>query len=154
MRGEWVRKESAQAAWQGSGGGGWAYLGAMGPDVQRGNLQVTRKPPGCEHCHSVRNEHALDRVTRAALLALSFQSAQRNHGHAFWKSWAATQRRRLRLLLVMEGSLQSQFRARIFFLMSESTKASDTFKFLRHVMRAILSVRPKCSHRCVSVKES
>ena len=32
-------------------------------------------------------------------------------------------------------------------------KAPDTFKFLRHVMRAILSVRPKCSHRCVSRKE-
>ena len=29
----------------------------------------------------------------------------------------------------------------------------DTSKFLRHVMRAILSVRPKCSHRCVSPKE-
>ena len=25
---------------------------------------------------------------------------------------------------------------------------------LRHVMRAILSVRPKCSHRCVSLKKS
>ena len=33
-------------------------------------------------------------------------------------------------------------------------KAPDTFKRLRHVMRAILSVRPKCSHRCVSLKES
>ena len=33
-------------------------------------------------------------------------------------------------------------------------KASDTFNFLRHVMRAILSVRPKCSHRCVSLKET
>ena len=33
-------------------------------------------------------------------------------------------------------------------------KAPDTFKFLRHVMRANLSVRPKCSHRCVSLKET
>ena len=33
-------------------------------------------------------------------------------------------------------------------------KALDTFKFLRHVMRAILSVRPKRSHRCVSLKET
>ena len=32
--------------------------------------------------------------------------------------------------------------------------ALDTFNFLRHVMRAILSVRPKCSHRCVSLKEA
>ena len=32
-------------------------------------------------------------------------------------------------------------------------EASDTFNFLRHVMRAIWSVRPKCSHRCVSLKE-
>ena len=32
-------------------------------------------------------------------------------------------------------------------------KAPDTFNFLRHVMRAIWSVRPKCSHRCVSLKE-
>ena len=33
-------------------------------------------------------------------------------------------------------------------------KAPDTFYFLRHVMRAIWSVRPKCSHRCVSLKET
>ena len=33
-------------------------------------------------------------------------------------------------------------------------EAPDTFNFLRHVMRAILSVRPKCSHRCVSLKET
>ena len=33
-------------------------------------------------------------------------------------------------------------------------KAPDTFNFLRHVMRAIWSVRPKCSHRCVSMKET
>ena len=29
-------------------------------------------------------------------------------------------------------------------------KAPDTFNFLRHVMRAIWSVRQKCSHRCIS----
>ena len=33
-------------------------------------------------------------------------------------------------------------------------KAPDTFNFLRHVMRAVLSARPKCSHRCVSLKET
>ena len=33
-------------------------------------------------------------------------------------------------------------------------KAPDTFILLRHVMRAIWSVRPKCSHRCVSLKET
>ena len=33
-------------------------------------------------------------------------------------------------------------------------KVPDTFTFLRHVMRAILYVRPKCSHRCVSLKET
>ena len=33
-------------------------------------------------------------------------------------------------------------------------KAPDMFKLLRHVMRAIWSVRPKCSHRCVSLKET
>ena len=32
-------------------------------------------------------------------------------------------------------------------------KAPDTFNFLRHVMRAIWSGRPKCSHRCVSLTE-
>ena len=32
--------------------------------------------------------------------------------------------------------------------------APDTFNFLRHVMSAIWSVRPKCSHRCVSLKET
>ena len=32
--------------------------------------------------------------------------------------------------------------------------APDTFNFLRHVMRAVWSVRPKCSHRCVSLKET
>ena len=33
-------------------------------------------------------------------------------------------------------------------------EAPDTFNFVRYVMRAIWSVRPKCSHRCVSLKES
>ena len=33
-------------------------------------------------------------------------------------------------------------------------KEPDTFKLLRHVMTAILFVRPKCSHRRVSLKES
>ena len=33
----------------------------------------------------------------------------------------------------------------------KARKAPDTFNFLRHVMRAILSVRPKCSHRWVSL---
>ena len=33
-------------------------------------------------------------------------------------------------------------------------KAPDTFNFLRHVMRAILSGRPNCSHRCVSLNET
>ena len=33
-------------------------------------------------------------------------------------------------------------------------KAPDTLNILRHVMRAILSVQPKCPHRCVSLKES
>ena len=31
-------------------------------------------------------------------------------------------------------------------------EAPDTFNYLRHVMRASWSVRPKCSHRCVSLK--
>ena len=33
-------------------------------------------------------------------------------------------------------------------------KGLDTFNFLRHVLRAILSVRPKCSLRCISLKET
>ena len=33
-------------------------------------------------------------------------------------------------------------------------KAPDTFNFLRHVLRAIWSVRPKCSHRRVFLKET
>ena len=33
-------------------------------------------------------------------------------------------------------------------------EAPDTFNFLRHVMRAIWSARPKCSHRCVSLTEA
>ena len=33
-------------------------------------------------------------------------------------------------------------------------EAPDTFNFLRHVMRAIWSVRPNCSHRRVSQKET
>ena len=32
-------------------------------------------------------------------------------------------------------------------------KAPHVFKCSRQVMRAMLSVRPKCSHRCVSLKE-
>ena len=35
----------------------------------------------------------------------------------------------------------------------EIRKALDRFNFLRHVVRAILSVRPKCSRRCVSLKK-
>ena len=37
--------------------------------------------------------------------------------------------------------------------LSSYQKAPDLFNFLRRVMRTILSVRPKCSHRCVSLKE-
>ena len=33
-------------------------------------------------------------------------------------------------------------------------KAPDTFNFFRHGMRAIWSVRPKCSHSCVSLTET
>ena len=33
-------------------------------------------------------------------------------------------------------------------------KALDPFKFLKHVVRAIVFVRPKCSHRCFSLKGS
>ena len=36
----------------------------------------------------------------------------------------------------------------------KSEKHLICLNFLRHVIRAILSVRPKCSHRCVSLKES
>ena len=43
-------------------------------------------------------------------------------------------------------------RVSIKFLLSE--KHLIRFKFLRHVMRAIWSLRPKCSHRCVSLKET
>ena len=39
-------------------------------------------------------------------------------------------------------------------LWSNNRREPDTFKFLRHVMRAILSARPKCSHRCVSQQET
>ena len=40
-------------------------------------------------------------------------------------------------------------------LMSKDKVVPDTFKILRHVMRAIfLFGRPKCSHRCVSLTES
>ena len=33
-------------------------------------------------------------------------------------------------------------------------KTPGTFNFLRHVLRAIFSVRPKCSHKCVSLNET
>ena len=33
-------------------------------------------------------------------------------------------------------------------------KAPDAFNFLRHIPKPIWSVRPKCSHRCVSLKET
>ena len=33
-------------------------------------------------------------------------------------------------------------------------RVPDTVNFLRHVMRVTVSVRPKCSHRCVSLKET
>ena len=59
------------------------------------------------------------------------------------------------------GSDGSGFRFRfgswatlIFSGLLKLRKAPDTFNFLRHVMRAILSVRPKCSHRCVCLRET
>ena len=42
----------------------------------------------------------------------------------------------------------SEGKRKLFF-----REAPDTFNFLRHVMRAIWSGRPKCSHRCVSLTE-
>ena len=51
--------------------------------------------------------------------------------------------------LSAQGKLHQEDTARWKF-----RKAPDTFKFLRHVMRAILSGRPNSSHRCVSLKES
>ena len=44
------------------------------------------------------------------------------------------------------------FFAYIFAYSPLIREAPDTFNFLRHVMRAIWSGRPKCSHRCVSLK--
>ena len=41
-----------------------------------------------------------------------------------------------------------------FFSCSKFRKAADTFKLLRHVMRVIMSVRPKCSYRCISRMEN
>ena len=55
------------------------------------------------------------------------------------------------LLSVRESSTPTQ---RIMPPLAEIRKAPDTFNFLRHVMRAILSLRPKCSHRCGSLKET
>ena len=43
---------------------------------------------------------------------------------------------------------------RLSFFRPRFRRAPDTSNFLRHVMRAICSVRPKCSHRCVSLKET
>ena len=43
-----------------------------------------------------------------------------------------------------------QFARKVGFL----RRALDTFKFSRHAMRATSLVRPKCSHGCVSLKES
>ena len=50
---------------------------------------------------------------------------------------------KFRGFLCREGPRRYQFR-----------DAPDTFNFLRHAMRAIWSVRPKCSHRGVSLKET
>ena len=51
------------------------------------------------------------------------------------------------------GEVHMNFSFGPFFLLV-FRKAPDTFNFLRHVMRAIWSVRPKCSHRCVSLTET
>ena len=43
----------------------------------------------------------------------------------------------------------------VFFSQNPKIReAPGTFNFLRYVMRATRSVRPKCSHRCVSLKET
>ena len=51
------------------------------------------------------------------------------------------------------GGAEAPFTVKMSPLFGEKS-APDTFNFLRHVMRAIWSVRPKCSHRCVSLKET
>ena len=58
----------------------------------------------------------------------------------------------------MQGPVQHVFRDQKELGMPHEQfffrEAPDTFNFLRHVMRAIWSVRPKCSHRCVSLRET
>ena len=61
------------------------------------------------------------------------------------KEWKIRVQSRLKIS-IPEGDLE--------FFQSLVRDVPDTFKFLRHIMRAILSVRPKCSHRCVSLKET
>ena len=62
--------------------------------------------------------------------------------------------------LKLSGIVRANFRLNIAIAMLFLSlillirDAPDTFNFLRHVMRAICSVRPKCSHRCVSLKET
>ena len=63
----------------------------------------------------------------------------------------------LRLLFgkpALERAMPARKHPNMHFSKGHIRKAPDTFNFLRHVMRAIWSVRPKCSHRCVSLKKT
>ena len=71
---------------------------------------------------------------------------------AVWVHWRPLShqeipRERMTWLMDRGGTL-------LFLSPAKIRKAPDTFKFLRHVMRAILSARPKCSHRYVSRNET
>ena len=89
----------------------------------------------------------------------------------FWRagkleSKSGSRARRARNLLCSEKKLSRDFAKGVagtvslpnfsvsFRFLPFFRRAPDPFNFLRHVMRAIWSVRPKCSHRCVSLKET
>ena len=55
---------------------------------------------------------------------------------------------------LLEGSEFLSGGCIVWYVLLHPLRIMAQFKLLRSVMRAILSVRPKCSHRCVSLKES
>ena len=95
----------------------------------------------------------------SAFLKLSLRGCQR--GAANGRQQVASRRRDLQRWSnhsqaspLSFGELHLKLRGARSGGIGEIRNASDTFHFLRHIMRAVWSVRPKCSHRCVSRKET
>ena len=114
-----------------------------------------------EHAYGKIRIHLLGELTLSPLVAMSSSRRLCLHDRHFSGSDVETARavrgqagkgEDTESLIMVEELLK--FTRKFLYRTPYVRKVPDTFNFLRHVMRAIWSVRPKCSHRCVSLKET